>query len=246
MEISFSNTSNIISFQKYGEGKNVFVFSPFIPFSNKIVDDFFKNLGENHIKLVFSEFESSAKRLTKNLNLNNLIHTYTGLLESINADSKIILVSFGFFSILFLKLLNDFKDKVDTGIFFEPDFLNSILMKTFENGKRNDFGNYKNLSSFFINNYKNNLNISKKNLKYFKIFYYNIKKYIHENEIMKDIISNKRKIMIFWKIMETESCPLPQILEENEISLFSIKENIYKSFIENDNIILNEIKKKLK
>jgi hypothetical protein len=245
MQISYTNNS-IINFQKTGEGKNTFIFSPFIPFPNKMMEDFFKNIGEKQIKMIFSEMDTSTKRLTKNLNFNNLIFSYSTLLDSINDGSNIILVGFGFFSILFLKLLIDYKDKINTAIFFEPDFMNSILMRTFEDEKKGSFSNYRALSSFFINNKKNNLNISKKNLKYFKIFYYNIKKYINENEIMKDIINIRSKIMIFWKIMENESCPLPQIFEENEINTFSFKENIYKSFIENDSIILNEINKKIK
>lgn len=243
MEISFSN--NFISFIKSGEGKKILIFSPFIPFSNKLIEDFFKKIKIKHLQFIFSELDNSSKKLIKEFNLNNLIQAYSNLIEKIDENSEIYLFGFGFFSILFLKLLKDYDNKIKSCFFFEPDFLNSILMRSFDNEKIN-IKDYRSLSDFFINTPKKNINISKKNLKYLKIFYYNIKKYLFENEILKDILNSKPKITIFWKIMAMESCPLPQILDECSLNIISIKENIYKSFYENDALILHEIEKNLK
>jgi hypothetical protein len=243
MEISISN--NFITFIKSGEGKNILIFSPFTPFPNKLIEDFFKKINIKNSQFIFSELDNSSIKLLKDFNFNNLIQAYSNLLESIDEHSEIHLFGFGFFSILFLKLLKDFNNKIKTCFFFEPDFLNSILMRSFDNEKSN-IKDYRSLSNFFINTSKKNINISKKNLKYLKVFYYNIQKYLIENEILKDLLNNKTKISIFWKIMAMESCPLPQILEEFNLNIISIKENIYKSFYESDALILHEIEKILK
>lgn len=237
-----SNTDEIIVFKKSGEGKNVIIFSPFIPFTNKFVEDFFILNKFENTQLIFSHITNSKKNNLKEFDLNNINKLYSNLLKSIGNDYKIILVGFGIFSVLFSKILNDFSKEVSFLILFEPDLSNSVLMKVFDIDKKSII-KYKTLLNFYLFNKKeNNTNIYKKNLKYLKYFYYNIKEYLRENKILKDLVNHKSKIKIFWKVMEKESWPLAQILEEYEMQVFSLRKNIFDSFLEKEEIIFNEFK----
>jgi hypothetical protein len=238
---------NIITFNIKGEGRNIIIFSPFFPFSNKMIENMFSDMDLSSYKLIFTNLITSSKIKIKDYNIENLINIYSKLINSLDNDSKIYLIGFGIFSILFSNLLLEFNNKISYMILFEPDLSNSVLTKIFDTIKK-PFFKYKYIVNFYLNNKKeNNLNISKKNLKYLKFYYYNIKNHLEKNKVLKELINLKDKISIYWKVMEKESWPLSQILQiEYNLQVYSINENIYDSMQKGDELIKNKIKEILK
>jgi len=242
MQINIKS-DNIITFSEKGNGKNVFIISPIFPFNNQIIEDFLDSLNINNSRFIFSDVDFSSKMKGYNFSLEEFLEIYKNLINSIDQNSKIIFVAFGVFSVLFSKLFSFFNGRVQKIIFFEPDFSNLVLMKLYDSLKK-PLLKQKYLLNFYLNNKKeNNINISKKNLKYLKFYYYTIKEHLEANKILRELIKYKDKIIIYWKVMEKDSWPLSQILQvEYDLPVITLSENIYDCFINGEKLIAEKFK----
>jgi len=230
--------NDLIKFRSVGEGSKVFIFSPLFPFQNGLFEAYFSSLNFPDAQFIYSVLNYSYKIKKSEINLGNFIEAYQKLIGSFGEEKKIFLVSFGFFSIAFSKLFLQNNKKIESIIYFEPDLSNSVLMKLFDSAKKPIF-KYRFLLNFYLNNKKeNSINNSKKNLKYLKYFYYNIKEHLESNRILKDLIEHKEKIIIFWKVMEKDSWPLSQILQvEYNLPVVTLNETIFDSITKSDELI---------
>lgn len=235
----------IILTKNIGEGKNVFIFSPVFPFSSAIMEKFSSNLNGDY-KFIFSNLNPSGSIKTSSYNFENFVNFYIEIIDAINEDSKIYLMGFGIFTIIFSKLISLRSNKISMLFFVEPDFSNFLLAKIFDSENKPIF-KYKYLFSYYLKeNKEKNKNILKKDLKYLKYFYYNIKRYMQENKILRDLIEYKEKVKIFWMVTAKDCWPLPQILiEEYEFQSFLLEKDAQESLLEENGVVIEEVKKSL-
>ncbi len=234
--------NEIIRIIEYGSGDNIFIFSPAFPFSHKIMLKFL-DIGIPDSKFVFSDLNPSKNVKASSYTLENFLDFYLSYIKEIKQDSKIYLIGFGIFSIIFSKLIFFLKERVTFLFFLEPDFSNSLLAKIFDS-ENIPFMKYNFLVNFYMdNNREKNTNIFKKNLKYLKHFYYNIKRHLQSNKVLRDTIDFKNVIKIYWKTMARDSWPLPQVLvEEYEFQALLLEKNILDNLSDTGGILFEDIK----
>ncbi|OHD18874.1 MAG: hypothetical protein A2086_11610 [Spirochaetes bacterium GWD1_27_9] len=237
---------DILTIKEKGNGKDIIIFSPLFPFNESLFELLFSKLDIDNYKLLFSMPNTSLKIKREDYNIDNFVNFYYKLINSIDDSSKVYLVGFGIFSVIFSKLITICDERISFLFFFEPDFSNYVLMKIFDSEKRLFF-KFNHLVNFYVKNKKNISFFIKKDLKYLKFYYYNMKDCLEKNKILKELVKFKNKIKIFWCIMEKESWPLAQILlEQYDLLVYSMKNNIIETILKPDESIINEIKNSLK
>ncbi|HOJ63986.1 MAG TPA: hypothetical protein PLE45_06150 [Spirochaetota bacterium] len=220
---------------------SIVIFSPFYPFNNRFVYTLFSKTKFKDSKFIFSNIETLNGSKNFAYNFINIMDVYCKAIEKINCND-ITLVAFGIFTNIFIQIANIFKERINRFILFEPDFSNNALFKMNE-GANFIFSNLKSILNFYLEE-KSKIDknfISKNYSKYLKKIFESIRDLSDNNKkLLKELVDNKIETVIFWKIMEKELWPLPQILvEDYGIKAFSLKNNIYKIFIEEDNDIIN-------
>lgn len=231
--------NRLINIKEYGKGKNLILFSPFLPFDNGFFENFFLNLDLENTKLAFTtltnfDFDTNY--------INNITEEYLAYLRLNIEFEKVQLIGFGFYSLIISNLFCIYNKYITNVLFFEPDFSNSTLNKIFETKNAPVF-KVKYLFNFYSNCNINHKNMGKINIKRLKAFYYLNKTYFESKKILKDLFSHAEKISIFWNIMEKESWPLPQILsEEYNFHVINTKESIISCFNNKDIYFEKEIK----
>ena len=170
-DIEISN--DILEIIKDGSGEEIILLSPFYPINIEIIKDFFLNLESKNYQFVFSSLKND--KFDKNFEA----FTYKNILEfyikkiKLLSNKKITLVSFGIFTNVFLELALNFKNKIKSVFFFEPDFSNILFKSVFEFKKlifKNKF-----IFNFYLDNEKSKLDkkdfdiFGIKNLKFFMI-----------------------------------------------------------------------------
>ena len=139
------------------------------------------------------------------------------------------------------------KDRVKGLFFIEPDFSNSLLAKIFDADDR-PFFKYEYLIKFYSEgaSREKGKNVLKKDLKSLRTYFYDNKKYLESNKILKELTDYKNRIKIFWKVMANVSWPLPQILvEEYDFQTFLLEKDVLESLSLSKGTLFDEIKKSI-
>lgn len=219
--------------------KSITIFSPFYPFSNKFIYNLFSKTKFNEHTMIFSNIETLNGSHNFAYNFINIMDVYCKSIEKIDAE-HIYLIGFGIFSNIFVNLGNIFKAKIEKIILFEPDFSNNALIR--KNSSSYIFSNLNLFLNFYLEEkFKIDKNLISKNYsKYLKKIFNNMRELYFNNKLLKDLLDNRIDTIIFWKVMEKELWPLPQILvEDYGIKAFSLNSNIYKVFVENNKEIID-------
>lgn len=186
---NFQTSEDIIKFYKDGDGDNVFIFSPFYPFSNKLIKKFFFNLNISNFQFIYTSIVCSKNLRIDLYNYSNFINLFSKVIKLLH-PKKIHLVCFGIFTNLFVEVANLFKDKIQSIVLFEPDFSDNIFSKLFDL-KNPPVFKYKYILNYFFENNKHK-RINKDYLIKIKIeclkFYYKSINNINKDYHLRDLI----------------------------------------------------------
>ena len=183
------SSEDILKFYKDGDGDNVFIFSPFYPFNNKLVKKLFLNLNIPNYQFIFTSVIFNKNLKIDLYSYNNFINLFSKVIKLIY-PKKINLIGFGVFTNLFIELANLFKDKIQSIMLFEPDFSDSIFSKLFDSKKSPVFKYKFILNYFFENNKHKHINkgyLTKIKLECLKFYYKSINN-INKDYHLKDLI----------------------------------------------------------
>lgn len=242
MEDNVPTQDEVLTFQELGEQSSdiMLLFSPFLPFNNLYFNDFFYNSTVKY-KKVFSNISPRAKADASTFNCESLLNAYKTYIASQKINS-IILVGYGIFTNLFIRITKLLGNKINCVILMEPDFGNSILTRMFDSDKKP-----LNKKSFFTESFCKDLNIPKRNkilysnyYKYIKAMETSMREYLPQHISLKEILEIKSKTLIMWHIMEKDLWPLAQVLQEDyNITTFNSSENFVNSIMNKDRKLLS-------
>ena len=205
----------IWTFEEYGEESAdvLLLFSPFVPYNNLYVNDFFYNSTIKY-KKVFTNFSAKIKPSEEKYTYDNILYSYTEYIKS-QKQKTIFIVGFGIFANLFVRLAKMLDSRITSLILIEPDFGNSVLTKIFESDKKPVHK-----KKFFEENFTKENDLPKQSkymashyFKHIKAINVALREYLPQKVSLKEILEVKDITLIMWHLMEKDLWPLPQILQ---------------------------------
>ena len=234
----------IFTFEEYGEetADVLLLFSPFVPFNNLAVNDFFYNSTIKY-KKVYTNFSTKIKPDDEVYTYDNILYSYTEYIKT-QKQKTVFLIGFGIFANLFTRLAKILGSRITSLILIEPDFGNSVLTKLFEADKRPVHR-----KKYFEETFLKDVNIPKQK-KYISIHYFKhikainaaLREYLPQKVSLKEILEVKEITLIMWHLMEKDLWPLPQILQEDYgIKTIIAHNNIISDMILSDRQMLAQV-----
>ena len=126
----------IFTFEEYGEetADVLLLFSPFVPFNNLAVNDFFYNSTIKY-KKVYTNFSTKIKPDENTYTYDNILYSFTEYIKT-QKQKTIFIIGFGIFANLFTRIAKIMGSRITSLILIEPDFGNSVLQKLFDSDSK--------------------------------------------------------------------------------------------------------------
>ena len=231
----------IFTFEEYGEetADVLLLFSPFVPFNNLAVNDFFYNSTIKY-KKVYTNFSAKIKPDENTYTYDNILYSFTEYIKT-QKQKTIFIIGFGIFANLFTRIAKIMGSRITSLILIEPDFGNSVLQKLFESDKQ-PMQRKKYFNEVFTKDFdipKPKKFMASHYFKHIKAINTSLREYLPQKVSLKEILEVKEITLIMWHLMEKDLWPLPQILQEDYgIKTISAHNNIISDMIVSDRQIL--------
>jgi hypothetical protein len=231
----------IFTFEEYGEetADVLLLFSPFVPFNNLAVNDFFYNSTIKY-KKVYTNFSAKIKPDENTYTYDNILYSFTEYIKT-QKQKTIFIIGFGIFANLFTRIAKIMGSRITSLILIEPDFGNSVLQKLFESDKQ-PMQRKKYFNEVFTKDFdipKPKKFMASHYFKHIKAINTALREYLPQKVSLKEILEVKEITLIMWHLMEKDLWPLPQILQEDYgIKTISAHNNIISDMIVSDRQIL--------
>ena len=231
----------IFTFEEYGEetADVLLLFSPFVPFNNLAVNDFFYNSTIKY-KKVYTNFSTKIKPDENTYTYDNILYSFTEYIKT-QKQKTIFIIGFGIFANLFTRIAKIMGSRITSLILIEPDFGNSVLQKLFESDKQ-PMQRKKYFNEVFTKDFdipKPKKFMASHYFKHIKAINTSLREYLPQKVSLKEILEVKEITLIMWHLMEKDLWPLPQILQEDYgIKTISAHNNIISDMIVSDRQIL--------
>ena len=231
----------IFTFEEYGEetADVLLLFSPFVPFNNLAVNDFFYNSTIKY-KKVYTNFSAKIKPDENTYTYDNILYSFTEYIKT-QKQKTIFIIGFGIFANLFTRIAKIMGSRITSLILIEPDFGNSVLQKLFEADKQ-PVQRKKYFAEVFTKDFdvpKPKKFMASHYFKHIKAINTSLREYLPQKVSLKEILEVKEITLIMWHLMEKDLWPLPQILQEDYgIKTISAHNNIISDMIVSDRQIL--------
>ena len=232
----------IWTFEEQGEESAdvLLLFSPFVPFNNLSVNDFFYNSTIKY-KKVFTNFSQKIKPDENTYTYDNILYSFTEYIKN-QKQKTIFIVGFGIFANLFTRIAKIMGSRITSLILIEPDFGNSVLQKLFDSDSK-PVHRKKYYDAVFTKEFdvpKQKKYMASHYFKHIKAINTPLREYLPQKVSLKEILEVKDITLIMWHLMEKDLWPLPQILQEDYgIKTISAHNNIIGDMIASDRQILS-------
>ncbi|MBP5448847.1 MAG: hypothetical protein J6Y01_01905 [Spirochaetales bacterium] len=234
----------IFTFEEYGEetADVLLLFSPFIPFNNLAINDFFYNSTIKY-KKVYTNFSPKIKPDENTYTYDNILYSYTEYIKN-QKQKTIFIIGFGIFANLFTRIAKIMGSRITSLILIEPDFGNSILQKLFDSDSKPVHK-----KRYFEESFTKDFDVPKQKkflvshyFKHLKTINTPLREYLPQKVSLKEILEVKEITLIMWHLMEKDLWPLPQILQEDYgIKTISAHNNIISDMIVSDRQMLANV-----
>ncbi|MCG8569572.1 MAG: hypothetical protein MJB14_05485 [Spirochaetes bacterium] len=213
--------------------------SPVYPLKIELLKNFINQIDIQMADIYFSKLPDHP--YYKNFKLADYFRFYDQVIKK--TDTPIILIGFGIFSLLFIKLSFTLQERIHQLILIEPDFSNQTLVKIFDSPSKVFFKNDYLIKYYFQKKVPRKY-LDKNKLSFLKGLFYSYNQFIQETRIFSELINRKIPFSVFWYVMEKQSWPLAQILvDEYNLSVSALSENIFQNFIKYNKNLLAEFQK---